>query len=270
MKSLAQIPKELAHLKEIQTLYYCGNLELLNAPKITIIGTRNPNLYAQNFTKIIAQKLSKNGIVIVSGGALGTDIIAHTNSLPNTIMISPSSLDYIYPKSNAPIISKIYKQGLILSQFAPTYTPRRYSFLERNKSVVSLGKYVIIPQADLHSGSMQSAQYALSLNKPIFVPPHHLGQSLGTQNLAKNNQAKVIWDIDAFVDEVCANLLDANIASNTNIDCNDEILEFCKGNPLFEEALLRFGEVLFEYELEGKIHRKNGRIEAANPQGDTT
>lgn len=261
---LKQIPPSLTHIKELETLYYCGNLELLKAPKVTIIGTRNPNPYAQSFTQTLAQKLSKRGIVIVSGGALGVDIIAHANALPNTIMISPSSLDYIYPKSNAPIISKIYKQGLILSQFTPTYTPHRYSFLERNKIVISLGECVIIPQADLKSGSMQSAQYALSLGKTIFVPPHHLGQSLGTQSLAKNNQARVIWDIDAFVNELCASILDSNITPNLRAslrDSRDEILEFCQSNPFFEEAFLRFGEMLFEYELEGKIRRNNGRIE---------
>ncbi|MCI5969248.1 DNA-processing protein DprA [Helicobacter sp.] len=262
-KKLAKIPQTLAHIKELKTLYYCGNLELLKAPKVTIIGTRNPNPYAQNFTQTIAQKLSKNGIVIVSGGALGIDIIAHANSLPNTIMISPSSLDYIYPRSNAPMISKIYKQGLILSQFAPTYTPHRYSFLERNKIVISLGECVVIPQADLYSGSMQSAIYALSLRKNIFVPPHHLGQSLGTQSLAKNNQAKVIWDIDEFVSEICASILDSNITPSSR-NLSDEILDFCQSNPFFEEAFLRFGEVLFEYELEGKIRRNNGRIEVCH------
>lgn len=229
-------------------------------PKITIIGTRNPNPYAQNFTQTIAQKLSKCGIIIVSGGALGTDIIAHTNALPNTIMVSPSSLDYIYPKSNAHNIAKIYEQGLILSQFPPTHIPKRHSFLERNKIVISLGAYVIIPQADLYSGSMQSAHYALHLGKELFVPPHHIGQSLGTQTLAKNNQAKVIWDMDAFIDTICSKLLDSTKHPIT-ADATDTILEFCRSNPLFEEAFLRFGDTLFEYELEGKIRRSNGRIE---------
>ncbi|MBX7491120.1 DNA-processing protein DprA [Helicobacter turcicus] len=265
--SLTKIPQTLTHIKNLKNLYYYGNLELLNKPKVAIIGTRNPNPYAQNFTQTIAQKLSKHGIVIVSGGALGTDIIAHANALPNTIMISPASLDYIYPKSNTHIISKIYKQGLVLSQFAPHYVPRRYSFLERNKIVISLGEYVIIPQADLQSGSMQSANYALSLQKKIFVPPHHIGQSLGTQSLAKNNQAKVIWEIDSFVNAICAQVFksftkDSTKNYNKNASASsDAVLEFCKGNPFFEDAFLRFGEVLFEYELEGKIRRNNGRLE---------
>lgn len=121
---------------------------------------------------------------------------------------------------------------------------------------------MIIAQADLKSGSMRSAQYALENNKPIFVPPHHIGQSQGTQNLAKNGKAQVIWDIDEFVkslgffDEYSkGNFLEKEKSQK------DEILEFCKSNPLFEEAFLKFGSILFEYELEGKISRHNGRIE---------
>lgn len=255
-----EIPPELTGIKNLKTLYYCWNLELLTTRKITILGTRNPNPYAQNFTQTIAKKLSQQGITIVSGGALGVDIIAHMNSLPNTIMISPASLDIIYPKSNTKTIIQIYKQGLALSQFTAPYTPYAFSFLERNKLVVSLGECVIIPQADLQSGSMQSANYALSLGKQIFVPPHHIGQSQGTQSLAKSGKAQVIWDIDEFIAGWCAKSCDFNLCDEKTMDKQDEILEFCKGNPMFEEAFLRFGEILFEYELEGKIQRQNGRI----------
>lgn len=168
-------------------------------------------------------------------------------------MVSPASLDIIYPKSNVTIINKIYQQSLVLSPFESPHTPHKFSFLERNKFVVSLGECVIIPQADLTSGSMQSANYALKHNKKIFVPPHHINHSKGTQTLAKEGKAQVIWDIDDFIA-----LLNP---TQKPLQTSDTILEFCAKNPFFEEAFLRFGEILFEYELEGKIRRNNGRIE---------
>lgn len=260
--TLPTIPQELTHLN-LKNIFYCGNLELLQRRKITIVGSRNPNPYAQSFTQTLAQKLASKGAVVVSGGALGTDIIAHKNALPHTIMVSPASLDIIYPKTNAKIIEQIYKESLILSQFEPPYKPHAFSFLERNKLVVSLGECIVIAQADLNSGSMQSARYARDSDKPIFVPPHHLGQSQGTQTLAKNGIAQVIWDIDEFVESlwISDKNLDESLAKDSKLESpKDEILEFCKGNPLFEEAFLKFGAILFEYELEGKIHRCNGRI----------
>lgn len=251
MQTLNPLPPELQHLKNLKTLYYCGDIELLKKRKIAIIGSRNPNPYAQSFTKEIAKKISPYA-AIISGGALGIDILAHNAALPNTIMVSPSSLDIIYPKTNQKIIQEIYKNALILSQFPPTYIPKNYSFLERNKIIISLAEYIIIPQADLKSGSMESAKYALSLGKKIYVPPHQLGQSKGTQTLAKEKKAEIIWDIDEFLNQLF------EVSYNND---KDEVLEFCKSNPFFEEAFACFGEILFHYELEGKIQRNNGRIE---------
>ena len=137
MQTLSTIPLELQHLKNLKTLYYHGNLQLLQQRKIAIIGSRNPNPYAQNFTKEISKKISPYA-TIISGGALGIDILAHSAALPNTIMVSPSSLDIIYPKTNQKIIQEIYQKGLMLSQFSPPYIPKHYSFLERNKIIISL------------------------------------------------------------------------------------------------------------------------------------
>ncbi len=256
MQTLDTIPPELCHLKNLKNLYYYGNLKLLQQRKIAIIGSRNPNPYTQNFTKNIAKKISQHA-VIISGGALGVDILAHSTALPNTIMVSPSSLDIIYPKTNQKIIQEIYQKGLIISQFDPPSIPRPYSFLEHNKIIITLAESIIIPQADLKSGSMQSAKDAISPGKKIYVPPHHLGQSEGTQSLAREGKANVIWEIDSFLEE----LFKKTKSQNTQPQSTDEILEFCKTNPFFEEAFIKFGEAIFTYELEGKIQRNNGRIE---------
>ena len=58
-------------------LFYKGNLSLLYRPKVSIVGTRRPSLYTQQTTYRLAQALSKRGICIVSGAAMGVDAIAH-------------------------------------------------------------------------------------------------------------------------------------------------------------------------------------------------
>ncbi|MFW2353370.1 hypothetical protein [Aliarcobacter butzleri] len=40
----------------------------------------------------------------------------------------------------------------------------------------------------------------------------------------------------------------------------DDFLEYCKTNPSYNEAVLKFGEKVFEYELFGKISIKNGKL----------
>ncbi len=245
------IPKKLLGIKNPpKNLFYLGNAELLQSPLIiAIIGSRKPNVYAKNMTALLAKELSKRGATIISGGALGIDILAHANSLPNTIMVAPSSLDVIYPSSNAKIIESIMHQGLLLSEYPCTHHPKNYSFIQRNRLIIALSDLVIIPQADQNSGSMQSAQMAIATQKPLYVLSHKITESLGTNYLLQHHLAKGIFHLEDFMRSL-----------HLTPPCHDEILKFCSQCPSFEEAFLIFGDALLEYELEGKIIRKNGRV----------
>lgn len=250
---LDSIPSPLLSLPSPpRTLYYRGNLALLEStPKIAIVGSRKPNPYTKSLVATLASKIARRGGVVVSGGALGVDIIAHTNALPRTIMFSPASLEILYPRSNAPTIARMMNESLVLSEYERAYMPHRFSFLERNRLVVGLSEAVIIPQADLYSGSMQSARIALELQKPLFVLPHRLGESEGTNALLAQGKARAIYDVDEFL---------SLFFSEVRAEPEDELLRFCAGGVGFEEAYARFGERVLEYELEGRLVRENGRL----------
>lgn len=249
---LNAIPPALLAIKNPpKQLFYEGDLRLLESSiKIAIVGSRAPNPYTRQTCAILSASIAKAGGVVVSGGALGVDIIAHTNALPHTIMFSPSSLDIIYPRTNASIIERIKNEALILSEYESPYNPHQYSFLERNRLVVGLSDIVIIPQADLRSGSLQSARLCLESNKPLFVLPHRINESLGTQELLSLGKARCIYDINAFVHKIFGK-------ESAN---NDEVLAFCKNAPSFELAYQKFGDKILQYELDGKIVRENGIV----------
>lgn len=251
-KLLDSIPTSLLGLPNPpKRLFYCGDTSLLCAPiKIAIVGTRRPNPYTKQFCAILSAQIAKAGGVVVSGGALGVDIIAHSAALPRTIMVSPSSLEIIYPKANKAIIQAMMTQSLVLSEYERDYMPQAYSFLERNRLVVGLSDIVIIPQADLESGSMQSARLSKQSHKPLFVLPHRINESLGTQSLLARQQAQCIYDVQEFIAQIFG----------TQKEVCDEVLEFCKHAPRYEEAVQKFGDKIFQYEIEGKIVRENGVV----------
>ncbi|MDD2400463.1 MAG: DNA-processing protein DprA, partial [Sulfurovum sp.] len=64
----------IAALDAIKTspflLYYQGNLDLLERPKVSIVGSRRPSNYTKQFTYDIAKALAKRGVCIVSGAAM--------------------------------------------------------------------------------------------------------------------------------------------------------------------------------------------------------
>lgn len=268
---LLDIPNEFLSLKSPpQKLFFTGDKSLLDfTPKVAIIGSRKPNQYTQIQTANLAKSISRAGGVVVSGGALGVDIIAHSAALPRTIMFSPSSLDTIYPANNANIIRQIATNGLIISEYENNPSPKRYEFLHRNRLVISISDMVIIPQADRASGSLYSANLAIESKKPLFVLSHRLGESLGTQDLLIQNKAEAIFSIESFLERVGLNPTTTQPHSSPDTtsqdthsspDSSNDILDFCKTNPSFEEAYLRYGEEILSLELEGVIARVNGRV----------
>jgi len=243
---------ELERMKVYPTpLYYRGNVDLLRRPKISIVGTRHPITYTKLLTDELARKLSLAGVCIVSGGAQGVDGIAHQAAgISNTIMVAGTGLDIRYPALHVKLIEGIEKEGLVLSQFEAGQPSMKWNFPLRNELVVALGEVLIVTQADLKSGTMHSIEFALKMQKPIYVLPHRLGESEGTNWLLKQNLATSLYDIDAFVAQF----------GQSDLTCNDDFLRYCDTHPFYHDAVEKFAEKVFEYECLGKISVENGRI----------
>ena len=236
--------------KELQ---YIGNLGLLEKKKIAIVGTRRPNAYSKGIVYQLASTLSEYNIVTVSGTAMGVDIIAHRGAKPqNTVAIVAHGIDIIYPKINAKDIQAIQNEGLVLSAYPDGMMPRAYTFVQRNELIACFCDALVVAEADLKSGSLHTARFALKHGKPIYVLPHRIGESLGTWELVKNKQATVIEGVDEFV----ALYAQGDAKRKTT----DALLEYCQSSPSYDESIKIWGEKIFEYELLGKIAIKNGVV----------
>lgn len=241
---MKQYPKEL---------FFIGNTSLLKQRKISIVGSRKANQYAKHFTQIIASKLSSTGICIVSGGAIGIDTIAHQAAgVSNTIMVAGTGLDKRYPAINKKLIQQIEQNGLVISQFKEGTPSQRYTFPLRNELIVALGEILLVMHADIDSGTMHSIKYAKKMGKNIYVLPHHIGQSSGTNQLLLKNEATAIYDIDDFISQFKTN--------NNTTNTSDEFLIYCQSSPSYDEAVAKYATKVFEYELRGLIEIKYGKI----------
>jgi DNA processing protein len=252
MNELQNNITELEAMKKYpQTLFYRGNKNLLQQKKVAIVGTRQPNQYTKQVTFELASKLSRVGVCIVSGAAMGVDALAHKGAgSSHTIAVMANGLDVIYPQVNRSLIEEIEKNGLTLSQFEAEFKATKWSFVVRNEIVVALGDVLIVTQADVNSGTMRSVEFAKRMGKKIYVLPHRLGESLGTQQLLSSGDAEAIYDIDAFVGQY----------GDTSTCKLDLVLEYCQTKPSYNDAITKFGDKIFEYELEGRIRVEDGLV----------
>jgi len=250
MKKLDFCIKEFEKLKDKpKKMYRKGHLSLLERPKVSIVGTRHPISYTKQLTLRLGNALKKRGVCVVSGGAMGVDALAHKSSFPNTIGVMANSLDLIYPKVNYSLLKSMEKESLLLSEYEKNTPATRYSFVLRNRMVVALGEVLVVAEADLNSGSMRSVEIAQKYGKKIYVFPHRLEDSFGTNQLLRDGLATAIYDIDCFAD------MFGEITQES-----DEILDFCKSNNSLQDIVEKFGDKIYEYELEGRVEIRDMRV----------
>lgn len=254
MKSIKLLDIEVPQFKNLKkipkNIWYIGNLDLLKRPMVTIVGTRRPSAYTKDLTYKLARELSKRGVVVVSGAAMGVDALAHRGAKEqNTIAVVANGLDIRYPAVNKKLIESIESKGLVLSIFEEGFRATKWSFVVRNELVVALGDCLIVTEADLNSGTSRSVEYAKRMKKEIFVIPHRLNESRLTNSLLEQGIAKPIYNIEEFANRY------GSVGSNEN-----EFIKYLNTKPTFDEAITAYGDKIYEAELEGIIAIENGYI----------
>lgn len=180
-------------------LYHRGESldKLLQRPCLAIVGSRGVSPYGRQITSRLAAKLAEQGIVIVSGLALGVDAIAHQAALDAgglTIAVLPSSVQTPYPATNRQLAGKIVEQGgALVSEYPEGSLNFKQNFVARNRLVAGLADAVLITEAAADSGSLHTAKFALDQGKAVLAVPGNITSpgSAGTNGLIKAGAAVV-------------------------------------------------------------------------------
>jgi DNA processing protein len=139
--------------------------EIFRAPSVAIVGSRKPTAYGEKITLELSQVLAEHGVVIISGLALGHDALAHRGSLDGggtTIAVLGTPIDRLYPAQNLSLAKEILARGgIILSEIAAGEEFfAKSSFLQRNRIISALADVVIVVEANVKSGSLNTAKHA--------------------------------------------------------------------------------------------------------------
>ncbi|SDB30426.1 DNA processing protein [Streptococcus henryi] len=168
-------------------LFYQGNLELLQKPKIAVVGARSASETGTKSVQKIIKELG-NHFVLVSGLARGIDTSAHVATLKNggaTIAVIGTGLDVFYPKENRRLQEYIGKNHLLLTEYAVGEQPLKFHFPERNRIIAGLSQGVIVSEAKMRSGSLITCERALEEGREVFAIPGNIldGKSDGCHHL---------------------------------------------------------------------------------------
>lgn len=161
-------------------LFMRGNRALLDKRlnRIALVGARRCSLYGRNVARMLGKELGKYSTIIVSGGARGIDTHGHEGllaSLGYGIVVMGCGLDIVYPRENTKLFDRILQNnGLLVSEYPPSTPPSAKHFPARNRIISGLSRGVIVVEAKGSSGSLITADMAVSEGRDVFVVPCNL------------------------------------------------------------------------------------------------
>ena len=263
-----EIPERLQRLAQPpKQLFIEGDIEpLLERPCVGIVGSRKLSHYGRQVTEQLARHLAAQGIVVISGLALGVDSVAHQAALDaggGTIAVLPGSVEEVYPASHRQLARDILAKGGALVSEYPKGTPTlRANFIARNQIIAGLSDVLLVTEAALKSGSLHTARFAMEQGKDVLAVPGNVSSatSEGTNNLIKSGAA-LVTSVDDILHALKIESKTAQQTVKGDTEAEQIIIDLIRqgvrdGNELQQRSQLDitiYNQSLTMLEIQGKI-----------------
>jgi DNA processing protein len=275
----ADYPEALRNIPDPPLLLYItGRRALLAAPMIAVVGSRNASTQGKANAEGFAEALSRAGLCVVSGMALGIDTAAHEGALRgagSTIAVIGTGPDRVYPARNRALAHRIADEGCIVSEYALGTPPVASNFPRRNRIISGMAAGVLVVEAAAQSGSLITAQMAAEQGREVFALPGSIHSALakGCHQLIREG-AQLVETVDEVLAAMrispLARPAAAPVRAGNDASGNPALLAVLGHDPVEPDALLDqldrdagwlAGELL-ALELAGLLERlPDGRVQ---------
>jgi DNA processing protein len=178
----AEYPRLLREIHDPPNpLYVCGGVERLISlaaePCVAMVGGRHPSDYARGVAQRLGRDLAAAGVTVVSGLALGIDAASHRGALAGgdaALAVLGRGLDASYPVRHTALFEQIVARGAAVSELMPGTRAWKWSFPARNRIMAALAHAVVVVEARESSGSLITADLAVTLHRDVAAIPGHV------------------------------------------------------------------------------------------------
>jgi DNA processing protein len=186
-----------------EQLYALGDPAMLDAPRVAVVGTRDPTAYGLRMTRAIVAGLARAGVCIISGMARGIDAAAHRAALEvggRTVAVMGTGIDVPYPVAHRELHQMLAERGLVVSEYGSGIRAHRGAFPRRNRIIAALAPVTMVVEAGARSGALNTAGQALELGRTVAAVPGPIDspQSTGTNELIRDGAAVIAAVGDAL------------------------------------------------------------------------
>jgi DNA processing protein len=186
-----------------EQLHILGDPSVLDAPRVSIVGTRVPTDYGLRITWAIASGLARAGACVISGMARGIDAKAHRSALEvsgRTVAVMGTGIDVPYPVGHRQLHQQLGERGLVISEYGSGYRAHKGAFPRRNRIIAALAPLTIVVEAGERSGALNTANHAADLGRTVAAVPGPIDspQSIGTNRLIRDGATPIFDIADVF------------------------------------------------------------------------
>jgi len=153
-------------------VFYAGDPDLLKRRCIAVIGARKASDMGRRRARQLGRQLAEAGVVVVSGLADGIDTEALSGAIEaggQVVAVIGTSLDEAYPAKNKALQETIYRDHLLISQFAAGSRVYPSNFPARNRTMAALSDASVVIEASDTSGTLHQAVECQRLDRWLVI-----------------------------------------------------------------------------------------------------
>lgn len=170
-------PKQLDFLRSISkaedgSVTVAGDVDILAGQCIAVIGARKASDLGRRRARQLGRQLAERGVVVVSGLAEGIDTEALTGAIEaggRVVAVIGTPIDQAYPAKNAELQEAIYRDHLLVSQFAIGSRVFPSNFPARNRTMAALSDASVVIEASDTSGTLHQAVECQRLGRWLVI-----------------------------------------------------------------------------------------------------
>ncbi len=187
----AEYPELLRQIYDPPILLYVkGQMLPKDKNAVAMVGSRMTTHYGMEAARRLAYQLAYVGVTVVSGAARGIDSAAHQGALSGkgrTIAVLGTGINLVFPSENRQLYEQIASNGALITQFPFNRKPDKQSFPIRNRIVAGMTLGTVVVEANLTSGALITANFAVEYGRQVFAVPGRIDspRSKGCHELIK-------------------------------------------------------------------------------------
>lgn len=190
-------------------LHGWGVATLLQAPRsVAVVGTRRPSPAGRLLATRLADRLAELGVVVISGLAVGIDGAAHAATVARgapTLAVIGAGHAAPGPRAHRALVDDILANGgAVVSELAPWVHATSGTFPRRNRILSGLADAVLVVEAPIRSGAINTAHHALEQGRPLLVAPGRPGdeRTAGCLRLLRETEARPLVGVDEAIEDL--------------------------------------------------------------------